>query len=97
MGPERARYETITPMLSEMDYNMQMDLEIRALCLASSFVSAIDHDFHSMNRAEQIKSLDSLWETFNKVDSNSFPKWTGTQLAMITRYVEMRYNALHED
>jgi hypothetical protein len=94
--PARARYETCTPMLSELDYNAQMDLEIRALCLASSVVSAMDHDFNNMNRQEQIVALDKLWAAFNNLPADNFPKFTGTQLALITRYIEIRYNCLHE-
>ena len=56
----------------------------------------MDHDFNTMNRAEQITALDKLWAAFNNLPADTFPKFTGTQLALITRYIEIRYNSLHE-
>ena len=66
------------------------------LCLASSFVRAMGHDVNAMTRPEQIAALDKLWAAFNNLPADNFPKYTGTQMALITRYIEIRYNSLHE-
>ena len=97
LGPERARYQNDVPILAEIDYRQQLDMERRALCLASSMVNAIDHDLQGLSAEQRRSSLDKLWSTFNDVDANTFGlEWTANQWTIVSRYIEVQYNSMKQ-